>query len=955
MIRTKQFLVLQTTLRPEILTGLLCLLFFASFAQNRKIDSLKVQIKDAKEDTFLIKNLINLTGEIRRTSPKEALPYALRAREISKRLSWQTGLVKSNYMTAVCQFLLGDDSLALLNISNALVVAKELHRPQQLADIYNLSGVISRTNNDLYKALSFYRLSAKTIEDNHLKLGLDYAYSNIGTVYWDLYDTASANKYYLLALPIALEEKDSFLLAALYNNLYNTSFNITYLKKALDIALVKKDYNNLEYIYNNLGAHYSHELHQYHNAVEHQRQALHYSNIMEDSHHKAKILSSLGDNFRHLGLSDSAEHYLVKSIVVAEESHNMEALRNGHNYLSKLYEKGGKWNAALLHLKKYSNLKDSIFSDKLAEYTTNFDSKFNLTEKEKHIAEQQLQIVRQSNQRNQLIYGGTAAFLLASLLFTWFFQMQKRKKREAELALQLEKTNADNLRHLDQLKSNFFTNLSHELRTPLTLITGPLEQATDRIKDSQAKKEILLAHKNASKLQSLVNEIMDLSKLEANKLNMDFRQVPFDTLLRRIFFSFESLATLRNIHLDFVNTLQDSYLIHTDVKRFEKVINNLVSNAIKFSHNDSTVRMKVVQTDTDVVIAVSDQGKGIHADDLPYVFDRFFQSSHKGMRLEGGTGIGLAYAHEIITRLGGKIKAESVLNEGSTFSIILPITQFSPLSEKVPSKYEQPMSPVEPQSIQGYEPITIGGEKPRILIVEDNKDMQQYLLSLLDTLYRCDFANDGVDALEKMKHTKYDLITSDVMMPRMDGFEFRERICQNMECKNIPFIMLTARAMEEDKLHGLRLGVDDYLTKPFSSAELLARIRNLLANQLERYSYYKDHPEEENKDLSAEQKILYQAESFILEHIDNTQMNVPLLAKEIGYSQRQITRIIKKLTGLTSVNFILEMRLQKARQLLESKSYLSVDEVRYEIGIESASYFSRKFKDRFGKNPSSYF
>ena len=445
---------------------------------------------------------------------------------------------------------------------------------------------------------------------------------------------------------------------------------------------------------------------------------------------------------------------------------------------------------------------------------------------------------------------------------------------------------------------------------------------------------------------------MDLSKLEAGKLEMTHRQLPFIPLLRRIFFSFESLAKMRDIELVFDNKLTDNYLINTDLKRFEKVINNLVSNAIKFSDNGSKVELIVDKEGQHFNIRVKDYGKGIHPDDLPYVFDRFYQSSRPSRYLDGGTGIGLAYANEIVKRFGGTLSVESTLKKGSKFICMLPANNFETMpASAIGPELSQELE-VESPAMDAYVPITIGGQKPKVLVLEDNAEMQGYLRSLLEAYYNVEIAVDGQAALDKLEDGIYDLITSDIMMPRMDGFEFRENVMKQDDKKNIPFIMLTARAMEEDKLRGLRMGVDDYLTKPFSSEELLTRIDNLLRNKLERDDYRKEEDEEEN--LNAEQKILKQAEEYVLNNIDDLNLSVPLLAKELGYSQRQVARVMKKLTGLTPVNFILEMRLQKARQLLEAKTFLSVDEVRYEIGIESASYFSRKFKERFGRNASSY-
>jgi DNA-binding response OmpR family regulator len=257
-----------------------------------------------------------------------------------------------------------------------------------------------------------------------------------------------------------------------------------------------------------------------------------------------------------------------------------------------------------------------------------------------------------------------------------------------------------------------------------------------------------------------------------------------------------------------------------------------------------------------------------------------------------------------------------------------------------------------------FAPITIAGEKPRLLVVEDNPDMGKYLVQILEGQYQCVLATDGEEAIKQLKNGRFDCITSDVMMPNMDGFELREAINQNQEWRQIPFLLLTARNLEDDKIRGFQMGVDDYVTKPFSTRELRARIHNLISNKLERDSFAKAEEAEVTAEklpvLTEAQKLLKQAEAAILERLDDPHFGVEDLARAVNYSSRQLSRLLKKYTGLSSVNFILEVRLQKARELLEKRLCASVIEAQYEVGISSTSYFTRKFTERFGKNPSEF-
>ncbi|MCB0524348.1 MAG: response regulator, partial [Saprospiraceae bacterium] len=245
--------------------------------------------------------------------------------------------------------------------------------------------------------------------------------------------------------------------------------------------------------------------------------------------------------------------------------------------------------------------------------------------------------------------------------------------------------------------------------------------------------------------------------------------------------------------------------------------------------------------------------------------------------------------------------------------------------------------------------------RPRILIVEDQPEMQKFLRESLSDDYECEVAREGGEALQLLQTRHFDLTSSDVMMPGMDGFSLREKVNQISSLRQMPFILLTARALDEDKLHGLRLGVDDYITKPFSVPELKARISNLLKNKFEREKGWQESSgSTSNLEEPADRELLREAEKKVLQNLDRSDYKIADLASEIGFGERQLRRVIRNLSGLSPVEFILEIRLQKARQLLEKRKFTTVSEVQFEVGIESASYFSKKFTERFGKNPSDY-
>jgi len=321
-------------------------------------------------------------------------------------------------------------------------------------------------------------------------------------------------------------------------------------------------------------------------------------------------------------------------------------------------------------------------------------------------------------------------------------------------------------------------------------------------------------------------------------------------------------------------------------------------------------------------LKVTDTGLGISKKDLEQIFNRFYQSEDG--KKAGGTGIGLALSKELAQLFGGDLTASSEVNKGSVFTLEIPLKEIEytpPITEIIDPEEKFITKKIEAEENQiTYQPILINNQKAKILIVEDNHEMSDFLSKILDPYYRVQTAANGKEAIQKLNSQQFDLITSDVMMPEMDGFELRAIISKIERLRQMPYIMLTASSLETDKLKGLSLGIDDYITKPFNSKELLARINNLLINKQERDRFQKEDKESPQPE-TVDHQLLKQAEEIVLKNIHDPDFKVPDLAKKIGYSQRQLTRIIKKLTGLSPVSFILEIRLQKAYQLLEERRY----------------------------------
>lgn len=646
-----------------------------------------------------------------------------------------------------------------------------------------------------------------------------------------------------------------------------------------------------------------------------------------------------------------ATQQLRDALQIAQEIPLYPNIRDATARLSEAYAALGDYTNAFAYSQLNGAYKDSTFNETLTRQIQESNDRFETERKNQQITEQQLALAEQKNARNQLLYSGLVLLLLTAGTFQFFLYRQRQRKREVEIALATEAKEAERLREIDELKTNFFTNVSHELRTPLTLISSPLEEVLKKVKQVNLKPDLERAHQNSQRLLSLINEILDLSKLEAGELAPNFTEINLHSFLRRVFFSFQSAADIKNITLtwDVTDTLPQ---VSIDVPKLEKILNNLISNALKFTPPGGRISLWVdgaaitESTQPLLRLKLTDTGQGIHPDDLPHIFNRFYQSSQK--QPQGGTGIGLSLSHQLATLLGGELQAESEWQKGSSFQLELPITMGKLAS------YEEAENEDKEESVtlSTAPALMFHSRRPQVMIVEDNQEMSNYLLEKLRGDYDCHLAENGAIALQMLEQQEFDIIISDVMMPVMDGFGLRESINRHPQWKRVPFLLLTARTLPEDKIKGFKLGIDDYVTKPFSLPELKARVHNLLENKLEREIALESAPT--SASLTPEEELIKRAESYVRKKLDDTTLSVEELAKHLGYSQRNLSRVLTQISGLSPVKFILELRLQHARHLLETRQFATVAEVRYEIGIESASYFTAKFKQRFGCTPTEY-
>ncbi len=516
----------------------------------------------------------------------------------------------------------------------------------------------------------------------------------------------------------------------------------------------------------------------------------------------------------------------------------------------------------------------------------------------------------------------------------------------AERTAQVE-AQAEQLREVDRAKSRFFANLSHEFRTPLTLILGPVDRLLETA-DSDAERALLAGMRAQSeRLLRLVNQLLDLSRLDAGGMPLRTRHTDLAAFLRTLAGSFAGLADARGITLD-VRLDPPRLELAFDAEKVEQVVGNLLANALRFTPPGGKVQLGLEDDGAHVLVCVRDTGPGIPPEAVGRVFDRFYQAHPSTDGL--GTGIGLALARDLTALHGGTLEVESAPGFGSTFTVRLP-KSLSATAPDAPSP-TPPAAPVG-SGAEAFEAPEPAGA-PLVLIVEDHGGVRAFVRDVLRRRYRTTEAATGEEALEAARAERPDLVVSDVMMPGMDGVELVRRLRADDALAAVPVVLLTARADEPSRLEGLGAGADDYLAKPFSAAELLTRAENLIELRRalrERYSGEVLVGPSRVAVPSADAVFLDRVRAVVEAHIGNTAFGVEWLADEVHLSRRQLHRRLRALTGLSTVGFVRMMRLERAAQLLEQRAG-TVAEVARAVGFEDASYFARLFRQAYGRSPS---
>ncbi|HEU5292839.1 MAG TPA: ATP-binding protein, partial [Cyclobacteriaceae bacterium] len=556
-----------------------------------------------------------------------------------------------------------------------------------------------------------------------------------------------------------------------------------------------------------------------------------------------------------------------------------------------------------------------------------------------------------------VIYAGVVMFL------SYFIWKRTVTRSHLKTLATIKSAEAETLREMDSLKSHFFANISHEFRTPLTLILSPLQKKIEESDRASEKAELSIMRRNALRLLTLVNQLLDLSRIEAGTLKLRCVNADLPTAILAISSQFSSMADSKRIHYEVVaNSLISVYF---DRDKLEKIISNLLSNAFKFTSEGGSISLAISSSSNQyfkkgfVEITIADTGIGIESEHLPKIFDRFYQVDMSSTRSYEGSGIGLSLTKELVELHHGTIEVKSEIQKGSTFIVRLPLGNDHLKPEEIISEPPNDIKNIEsPLALTEIPEFTTDQQthEESILIVEDNADLRSYMRLELQQSYSILEAVNGEEGVALALREIPSIVISDLMMPKKDGLDLCHELKEDERTSHIPVILLTAKADIESKLRGYHQGADDYVSKPFNLQELRVRIQNLITIRKKLHAKFASQttilPSEISVD-SADGRFLKKAVGIIETHIADSGFGVEILARELAVSQTQLYRKLQGVTGSGPNEFIRHIRLLRAADLLRKKVG-NVSEVAYQSGFNNLSYFSRAFKDKFNVTPSEF-
>ena len=635
----------------------------------------------------------------------------------------------------------------------------------------------------------------------------------------------------------------------------------------------------------------------------------------------------------------AGKKYIDLAERTASEIHSLEYLAQVY-YLHYLVSKSrGDHSSALAYYVRSEAYNDSVQNEGSMNRMQNIRVNYEREKSSRELALVQENYKAEQRNKRTIMVGGLCIFALAVIAVAFLLYALSMKSRTQRV-----------MRKMEQVRQNFFTNVTHEFRTPLTVILGLAEQLGTQTKNGDEKSSLDAISRQGNNLLELVNQLLDISKVRSEVDVPDWKHGDVVAYVEMIVENYRIYARQQRIDLEFVPA---EVGINMDFvpSYFKKIIRNLLSNAIKYTPRGGQVYITMAREGNELSITVADTGVGIAAEELPHIFESFYQGTNSEDNV--GTGVGLSLVQQMTEAMGGRVNVKSAPGRGAIFTIVLPLKHGEGLMERWVS--ETPAK--ETGSVAVTAATDEEREYPSVLIVEDNSDVAGYIASLLKTRYRLIFARNGSEGLEKAEEFMPDMILTDLMMPEMDGYEMCRRIRASEILNHIPVIMITARAEKADRVQGIDAGADAYLLKPFNADELYARIAKLLEQRnllREKYSKALSEGDVQNVEmLPSDRNFISRLSDLIYLNISDSELNADKLADMCFMSQSQLNRKVKSITGLSVASYVFQMRMERAKRLLAS-SDIPVGEIAAKCGFEDQSHFTRAFKQCAEATPTQY-
>jgi signal transduction histidine kinase/DNA-binding response OmpR family regulator len=913
-----------------------------------------------------------------------AISYNNKRMALFKSHSDTAGEIISNLAISIFYKNHNDSRKALDYLKAALVKAEGMNNTKTHSKVYfSIGDFFAEQKKNYSSANDYYKRVLEFAVKYHIRILEAQLLSQIGNIYLQEGKDSIALEYDLKSLAIAKEVKHRHTISNAYHSLglvykkrgdYNSALNC--FDSCYSIGCNKCPAIVFHQTLIETGDTYF--------ALNDQVQSLSWyrkSLDLAEKFHSLKDISlstlRIANCYQKLKQYNTAEKYYLQSFKDAQGSGDLALIKSIADTMSTCFALRNNFSSAYKYKQLSTELGDSLNEINRQTDMTELEMKFEFEKIKKD--NEAHQIVSQGEIKRQKILKNY--FSVFSVLLIGFgvvvYVSYRRKKKDNKLLTyqknQIEEKNEEiktqvkeitsqkdeierisgELHESDEMKLRFFSNISHEFRTPLTLILNPAENLLNTITgNGETKKQLECIYQNAQKLHDLTNQIMDLQKLDAGKLQLNPERADIVEYCLGIASSFESSCYKKKLSIRFSSNYT-SVITFFDKDKIGKILINIMANALKFSYESSAIDVRIDIVENLFHLTITDSGIGISSEEINNVFKRYYQISAETQFT--GTGIGLAYVKELVEFMNGKVSIKSVVKTGTKVIISIPVTEcvVNDISEyriKIPNTGWRP----DKNEFDAAEFIKEDKNENTVLLVEDNDELRAFIADLLKTEFNVRVAKDGQEGLSTAFHQIPDIIISDVMMPGMNGFELCAILKKDERTSHIPVILLTARDSAQSSLEGYQAGADDYIIKPFDNEHLKLKVKNIIAtreaarNQFD----FKSILSSEGLNIgNTDKNFMRKCLAVIEMHIDNSSFSVDKLAEELAFSNRNFYRKIKALTNQTPAEFIRIYRLNFARQLLQN-SKLKIFEISMAVGYEDINKFRQAFKKQFGVSPS---